>query len=86
MLELAIDGPSSDHDRLTVVKIVDVAALKRQGVDPTRTVKPLNLKGNLTGVFTGDPLSPRQFPFSHKSALFSNTYVSMRYEQPVEAC
>jgi hypothetical protein len=34
LLEPAIDGPFSDPDRLTVVKIVDVAASKRQGVDP----------------------------------------------------
>jgi hypothetical protein len=30
MLKPAIDGPSSDPDRLTVVKIVDVAASKGQ--------------------------------------------------------
>jgi hypothetical protein len=86
MLEPAIDGPSSDPGRLTVVKTVDVAASKRQGVALSRKVKLWNLKGNLEGVFTGDPLSPRRFPFCHESALFSNTYVSMRYGQPVEAC
>jgi len=86
MLGPAIDGPSSDPDRLTVVKIVDVAASKRQGVVPSREAKPLNLKGHLKGVFTGDPLSPRRFPLSHKDALFSITYISMRYGQPVEAC
>ena len=35
MLKPAIDGPSSDPDRLTVVKTVDVAALKRQRVSPS---------------------------------------------------
>ena len=78
MLEPAIDGPSSDPDRLTVVKIVDVAASKRQGVVPSGDAKLLKLQGNLKGVFTGDPLSPRQFPAYLENALFSNTYVSMR--------
>src|ERR1019366_5153603 len=73
MLKPAIDGPSSDPDRLTVVKTVDVAASKRQRVFPSINAKLLNLQGNLDRVSTGDPLSPRQFPFSHKSALFSNT-------------
>jgi hypothetical protein len=35
MLKPAIDGPSSDPDRFTVVKTVDVAASKRQRVDPS---------------------------------------------------
>jgi hypothetical protein len=86
MLEPAIDGPSSDPDRLTVVKIVDVAASKRQGVVPSRKAKLLNLQGNLKGVFTGDPLSPRRFPVHPEFALFSITYVSIRYGPPVEAC
>lgn len=86
MLKPAIDGPSSDPDRLTVVKIVDVAASKRQGVVPSREAKLLNLKGNLKGVFTGDPLSPRRFPVFFENVLFSTTYVSIRCVRPVEAC
>jgi hypothetical protein len=86
MLGPAIDGPSSDPDRLTVVKIVDVAASKRQGVAPSRKAKLLNLQGNLKGVFTGDPLSPRQFSASSEKALFSSTYVSISCGRPVEAC
>jgi hypothetical protein len=35
MLKPTIDGPSSDPDQLTVVKTVDVAASKRQGVSPS---------------------------------------------------
>ena len=73
MLKPAIDRPSSDPDRLTVVKTVDVAASKRQGVVPSRDAKLLNLKGNLNGVFTGDPLSPRRFPAPPESAFFSIT-------------
>jgi hypothetical protein len=73
MLKPAIDGPSSDPDRLVVVKTVDVAASKRQGVAPSRKAKLLTLKGNLKGVFTGDPLSPRRFPASSENALFSTT-------------
>jgi hypothetical protein len=73
MLGPAIDGPSSDPDRLTVVKIVDVAVSKRQGVAPSRKAKLLNLQGNLKGVFTGDPLSPRRFPAHPENALFSTT-------------
>ena len=85
MLKPAIDGPSSDPDRLTVVKTVDVAASKRQGVAPARKAKWLNLKGKLKGVFTGDPLSPRRFPASSETALFSSIYVSMSCGRPVEA-
>ena len=86
MLEPAIDGPSSDPDRLTVVKIVDVAASKRQGVVPSGDAKLLKLQGNLKGVFTGDPLSPRQVPALAGNGLFSSAYVSMRWLQPVETC
>jgi hypothetical protein len=35
MLKPAIDGPSSDPERLTVVKTVDIAAEKRQRVSPS---------------------------------------------------
>ena len=38
MLKPAIDGPSSDPDRLTVVKTVDIAASKRQRVPPLETL------------------------------------------------
>ena len=86
MLKPTIDGPPSDPDPLTAVKIVDGAASKRQGVVPSRTSKLLNLQGNLKGVFTGDPLSPRRLPGHPGNALFSNTYISMRYGQPVEPC
>ena len=76
MLNPAIAGPSSDPDRLTVVKTVDVAASKRQRVYPSINAKLLNLQGNLDRVSTGDPLSPRQFPAAAENALFSTTYVS----------
>ena len=85
-LKPAIDRPSSDPDRLTVVRIVDVAASKRQGVVPSREAKRLNLKGNLKGVFTGDPLCPRRVPAFFGNSLFSNIYVSMRYGLAVEVC
>ena len=86
MLKPAIDGPSRDPDRLTVVKTVDVAGRKRQGVFPSGNAKLLNLQGNLHRVSTGDPLSPRRFPAAPEDALFSITYVSIRCGQPVEAC
>ena len=35
MLKPAIDGPSSDPNRLAVVKTVDIAASKRQRVSPS---------------------------------------------------
>ena len=86
MLKPAIDGPSSDPNRLTVVKIVDVGASKRQRVYPPINAKLLNLQVNLDRVSTGDPLSPRRFPDYFGNALFSSVYVSMRYGLPVEAC
>jgi hypothetical protein len=86
MLKPAIDRPSSDPDRDTVVKTVDVAASKRQRVYASRNAKLLNLQGTLDRVSTGDPLSPRRFPASFENALFSTTYVSMRYGLPVEVC
>jgi hypothetical protein len=86
MLKPAIDGPSSDPNRLTVVKIVDVGASKRQRVYPPINAKLLNLQVNLDRVSTGDPLSPRRFPAFTGKSLFSITYVSMRYGLPVEAC
>jgi hypothetical protein len=85
-LEAAIYGPSRRPLTAIVVKNVDVAASKRQGVAPSRKAKLLNLQGNLKGVFTGDPLSPRRFPAFTGKSLFSITYVSMRYGLPVEAC
>jgi hypothetical protein len=81
MLKPAIDGPSSDPGRLTVVKTVDVAASKRQRVYPSINAKLLNLQGNLDRVSTGDPLSPRRFPAFFEGALFSSIYVSMRWRQ-----
>ena len=86
MLKPAIDGPSSDPNRLTVVKIVDVGASKRQRVYPPINAKLLNLQVNLDRVSTGDPLSPRRFPHYFEDALVSITYVSMRYGHPVENC
>jgi hypothetical protein len=86
MLKPAIDGPSSDPNRLTVVKIVDVGASKRQRVYPPINAKLLNLQVNLDRVSTGDPLSPRRLPAFFGNALFSSIYISMRYGQPVEPC
>jgi hypothetical protein len=70
MLKPAIDGPSSDPDRLTVVKTVDVGASKRQRVYPSISAKLLNLQGNFDRVSTGDPLSPRQFSGSEELPCF----------------
>ena len=86
MLKPAIDGPSSDPNRLTVVKIVDVGASKRQRVYPPINAKLLNLQVNLDRVSTGDPLSPRRFPASSENALFSSSYVSISCGRPVETC
>jgi hypothetical protein len=46
---------------------------KTEGL-PTRNAKPLNLKVNLIGVFTGDPLSPRRMEFASEIALFSSVW------------
>ena len=86
MLKPAIDGPSSDPDRLTVVKTVDMAASKRQRVSPSCYSKLLNLKGNLHGVSTGDPMCPRRFPALAGNTLFSTAYISIRWRERVETC
>ena len=46
----------------------------------------LKTKIKVHRVLTGDPLSPRQFPVSDENALFSTTYVSSGWRDPVATC
>lgn len=69
----------------TVVKTVAKASSRFNKVQHTG-LQAAESKGQSSGVFTGDPLRPRRLPAFFENALFSSTYVSMRYGRPVEAC
>lgn len=68
-----------------VVKTVAVAASRFNKVQHA-DLQAVENKRQISRVLTGDPMCPRQFSASLQNAIFSTTYVSMRYGQPVEAC
>jgi hypothetical protein len=74
-------GPAGDCSQNCSCSI-----LTTQQRSTSRFSKLLKPKTTLHRVFTQDPMCPRQFSAYSENALFSNTYVSMRYGHPVEAC
>jgi hypothetical protein len=85
MVRPAIDGHSGDLERATVVRTATVASSRFNKVQQA-SLQVVETKGRFYRVSTGDPLSPRRFRVHPENALFSITYVSMRYGQAVEAC
>jgi hypothetical protein len=86
MLKPAIDRPSRQPRATIVVKNVAVDYLKKAGGRVPKHGQVIESKGETSWVSTRDPLSPRRFPVHPECALFSITYVSIRYGPPVEAC
>ena len=85
ILKPAIDGPFSEPDGTTVVKTVAIASSQFNNAQQA-DLQTVENKRQISRVFTGDPLSPRQFPANAEDGLFSSTYVSMSCGRPVEAC